>query len=131
MTETIRSLVLSGLLALATGSGPAAAGPIGQDDKVALQMALLEYVDANLMGDRFFYFDPVSETAVGLYPANLHPMIVPNGEIVFLCADFRDADGGKVDVDFVARKHEGRFLVFQTLVNNRDVVRRAMKRSEK
>ena len=130
MTKTIGNIVFSGLLALATGSGSAAAGPISQDDKVALQMALLEYVDANLMGDQFFYFDPGSETTVGLYPANLHPMIVPNGEIVFLCADFRDADGGKVDVDFVARKHEGQFLVFQTLVNNRDVVRRAMKRSK-
>lgn len=130
MIKTIRNIALSTLLVVASWSPSLAGGSISQEDKVALQMALLEYVDANLIGDQFFYFDPNSEATIALYPANLHPMIVPNGEIVFLCADFRDADGGKVDVDFVARKQDGEFFVFQTLVNNRDVVRRAMKRNK-
>ena len=130
MIKSVRNIAFSGFLLAAVWSPSWAGEAVSQDEKVALQMALLEYVDANLIGDQFFYFDPEAETTVGLYPANLHPMIVPNGDIVFLCADFRDASGGKVDVDFVARKHDGEFFVFQTLVNNRDVVRRAMKRNK-
>jgi len=109
-------------------AGPASAvEPLSQQHKVELQVALMEYIDANSIDGKFVHFDARTQQLVKLFPANLHPMIVPTSSIYFLCADFRDAKGYKVDVDFIATDGEDGFLVFQAMVNQRHIVRQMMK----
>ncbi len=105
----------------------AATEKLDQQHKVELQVALMEYIDANSVDGKFVYFDARTRQMVELFPANLHPMIVPASSIYFLCADFRDAKGYKVDVDFVATQSEDGFIVFQSMVNQRHIVREMMK----
>ena len=124
--HTILALVLTVL-----GLQPAQAGQkLDQEDRVALQLALMAFVDSKTFDGRFLHFDAERKELLGLYPANLHPMIVPGTGFYFLCADFRDDQGGKVDVDFVATRTAGGFRVIQTMINNRAVVREIMKRSK-
>lgn len=124
-----RIALFAALFFLAAGNiAPAsAAGKLNQQHKVELQVALMEYIDANSVDGKFVYFDARTQQMVELFPANLHPMIVPTSSVYFLCADFRDAKGYKVDVDFVATHSEDGFIVFQAMVNQRHIVREMMK----
>lgn len=124
-----RIALFAALFFLAAGNiAPASATEkLNQQHKVELQVALMEYIDANSVDGKFVYFDARTQEMVALFPANLHPMIVPTASVYFLCADFRDAKGYKVDVDFVATRSEDGFIVFQTMVNQRHIVREMMK----
>lgn len=130
MKSLIKSTALAFAFTLLTLQPAQAGKDIAQDDKVALQLALMEYVDGKTFDGRFLHFDAEKKELLGLYPANLHPMIVPGTGFYFLCADFRDDQGGKVDVDFVATRTEDGFRVIQTMINNRAVVREIMKRNK-
>ena len=112
--------------AAGTITSASAAEKLNQQHKVELQVALMEYIDANSVDGKFVYFDARTQQVVELFLANLHPMIVPTSSVYFLCADFRDAKGYKVDVDFVATRSEDGFIVFQTMVNQRHIVRDMM-----
>ncbi|MEP3247656.1 MAG: hypothetical protein ABJN40_07990 [Sneathiella sp.] len=100
---------------------------IKDQDKVKLQLALMDYIEANQRDDAFVFFDAKQKKLVHLYPANLHPMVVPADGFYFLCADFRTASGEKLDVDFIAINSDGEYKVVQTLLNQRAVVREMMK----
>lgn len=103
------------------------ADAVAKTDKVALQLALMRYIDQRSEDGQFLYFDEKRQSLNGLYPANLHPMIVPVKGFYFLCADFRTDKGEKVDMDFVAKGENGKFKIIQVLMNNRDIVRTMMK----
>ena len=127
MKSPIKYIAIAIAFTVLTVTPARAGGKVAQEDRVALQLALMEYVDAKTFDGRFLHFDAEQKELLGLYPANLHPMIVPATGFYFLCADFRDDQGGKVDVDFVATKTESGFRVIQTMINNRAVVRQMMK----
>lgn len=104
------------------------AAEIKDQDKVKLQLALMDFIEINKQEDNaFVFFDAKQKQLVRLFPANLHPMIVPGDGFYFLCADFRLASGKKYDVDFVAVATQDEFQVVQTLLNQRDVVRAMMR----
>ena len=104
-----------------------AGGELSQQNKVELQVALMDYIEANSVDGKFMHFNAADQTLMGLFPASLHPKIVPTSTVFFLCADFRDAAGSMVDVDFVATKGPDGFIVFQAMLNQHEVIR-AMKK---
>lgn len=53
-------------------------------------------------------------------PVAPHPKIVSVGKYFILCADFRDTDGKAVNIDFYVTRKNGRFLIFQTQVDQRE-----------
>ena len=125
MTKSL-SAFLSALAVCLCFGLPSSAAEIGQEDKVGLQISLMDYIDRHSVDGRFMHFDTGQRSMVAYYPANLHPMIVPVGDIYFLCADFRDETGSEVEVDFVAARDGEGFRVLQTMVNQRDIVREMM-----
>ncbi len=114
------------LIALATS---ARAGTLTTDQRVALQMKLIDYIDERTIDGKFLHFDADRKETTALYPAHLHPRIIPIDDIYFLCADFRDVDGKAVEVDFVARIVDGDARILQTMVGQRSVIR-ALKRAK-
>ncbi|MBL4783904.1 MAG: hypothetical protein JKY49_00600 [Cohaesibacteraceae bacterium] len=107
------------------------AAALNDKDKVQLQLALMDYVETNSNEGVFLHFDTKLKKLERLYPANLHPMIIPVEGMFFLCADFRTAEGDKRDVDFIAVPHNGEFRVIQAMVNQRNIVREVMQASKR
>ncbi|MCR9257717.1 MAG: hypothetical protein NXI16_16660 [Alphaproteobacteria bacterium] len=116
-------LVLAAFISFWSSSAHA----LTNDQRIGLQMELVNYIDARTIDGEFVFFDPKEARSIALYPAHLHPKIVPIGEIYFLCASFRNTDGKDVEVDFVARFVNGQARIFQTLVDQRKVIRDLMK----
>ena len=123
------SITLAALTLLAS-AGAAQAAPLTTEARVSLQMKLIDYIDERTIDGKFLYFDADRKETTALYPAHLHPRIVPIDDIYFLCADFRDVDGKAIEVDFVARIVDGDARILQTMVGRRGVIR-AMKRASR
>ena len=130
MKSLVKYAVLALALTVLTPQPSQAGQNLDQEDRVALQLALMAYVDSKTFDGRFLHFDVERKELRGLHSANLFPMIVPATGFYFLCADFRDDQGGKVDVDFVATRTEGGFRVIQTMINHRAVVHEIIRRSK-
>lgn len=122
----LKAFVIATTVTLLAGVPLQAHAEMSQDDRVRLQTVLMEYIDGKSVDGRFLHFDAERQEMVQYYPANLHPMIIPKGDIYFLCADFRDETGGEIEVDFIATRGDSGFQVIQTMVNNRDVIRQMM-----
>lgn len=109
-------------------------GPIQQanaatvEEKVTLQVELMAYIDARTNDGKFRYFDPSSSAMVSVFPANLHPKIISHDGYDILCADFRDAAGEKIQIDFIARIREGKAEILQMVVGERASIVQMIKR---
>ena len=98
-----------------------------EDTRMQLQISLMQYIDARTYNGQFMYFDASRGELTGYYPANLHPKIVPFDDHYVLCADFRRADGTKVEIDFLALGTESGGQIVQTLVDQREAVMKVVK----
>ena len=56
-----------------------------------------------------------------------HPMILQMGEHFILCSDFRDGSGTSVNVDFYVARQDDAFVVFDTVVDDREPIQRLMR----
>jgi len=88
-------------------------------DKVALQTLMAEYIEQHTIGDAFLHVDPATGTLEKLYPVTQHPMIVRLNKVVVLCADLRTKAGKTVNADFYVTRDDGKFVIFQTEIDNR------------
>ena len=88
-------------------------------EKVTLQVELIAYIDARSDGGEFRYFDPSTASMVSVFPANLHPKIISHDGFDILCADFRDAAGEKIQIDFIARIRGGKAEILQMVIGDR------------
>lgn len=99
--------------------GTAAANPLGAADKAALQAAMAQHIERQLVDGSFLHLDAAQGTVRVLVPAKTHPRIMQLGEYYVLCTDFRDQQGAPVNVDFYLAPGSRSFVVFQTEVANR------------
>ncbi|NDV01236.1 hypothetical protein [Pseudoroseicyclus tamaricis] len=105
--------------------GPALA-EISAEMRVALQGAMLSYVDSVLVDGAYTYLDPTADEMRTVYPANVHPMIVTVGDDYFVCSEMVTETGEQVTADFLVREVEGEWTVVQALLNDRASLETAM-----
>lgn len=116
------------LIASTTLSTIAHAGSSGElIDKVKLQVAMQQYIDANLVDGAYLHFNQEDGSIRELFPATAHPMILSYGQYVVMCTDFRDGEGKAVNVDFYLAARDSDYVVFDSVVNDRTALAKLMK----
>lgn len=119
-------LILSAIVML---SGPVYA-KLSLTDKVLLQSAMQQHVERSMVGGAFLHLDAASGGVRALHQEEAHPMILRMGKYFVLCASFRDDDGEHVNVDFYLAPHEKSYVVFQSLVEDREILQHLMKKGD-
>ena len=98
-----------------------------QETKVRLQSDLQKHIYRSLVDGAFHTLDSQTGEVKALYPLVSHPMILTMGKYYVMCADFRDADGTPVDIDFYMIKKPKGFQVFRAEVNNHELLESMMR----
>ena len=93
-----------------------------QETKVRLQSDLQKHIYRSLVDGAFHTLDSQTGEVKALYPLVSHPLILTMGKYYVMCADFRDADGNPVDIDFYMIKKPKGFQVFRAEVNNHELL---------
>lgn len=106
------------------------AATVSVDDKVALQAAMFSFIDNQVIDGVIPHVALDTGAVVDLVPSKAHPMVLKIGDDFVLCTDFRDPDGKSVNVDFYLKKSAGKFVVFQTEINNRGPLENLMKQGK-
>ena len=104
--------------------GPTFASSIAE--KAALQAAMQRHIDRSLVDGAFLYLDTQRGEIKKLYPKKAHPMILKMGEYFVLCSDFQDVGNASVNIDFYLANENGRYVVFDVSVDEREALRRWM-----
>ncbi len=108
-------------------SGPAAAADIPTEVKAKLQSAMIAHVDGVMVDGAYTYLDTTTNAIETVYPANVHPMVIPAGNDYFVCSEMITEGGDTVTADFLVREVSGDYKVVQMIVNNRGALQAAMK----
>jgi hypothetical protein len=121
----MKSIALAAVIALSATA--AEATPLTPAEQASLQSAMFQFIDRQLVKDKFLKLDLDTGEVRALFPAKAHPMILRMDDGFVLCTDFRDAKGQSVNVDFyVARNGEG-FVIYDSEVDNRKPLMALMK----
>ncbi len=118
---------LSCVVAVILSSGPAAAADIPTEVKAKLQSAMIAHVDGVMVDGAYTYLDTTTNAIETVYPANVHPMVIPAGNDYFVCSEMITEGGDTVTADFLVREVSGDYKVVQMIVNNRGALQAAMK----
>ncbi len=116
------------VLVICLFAAPATAAPnLSASDKAALQATMHKEIDRQLIAGKYLDFDLDTQKISTLYPAKTHPMILAMDDHFILCTDFRDSAGKSVNVDFYVARNDDSFVVFKTVIDERDVIKKLMK----
>ena len=118
--KSLAAWALTILLCLTTGQ--AMASKVG--DKAALQAAMQQHIDRNLVDGTYLYLDEMSGKVQPLYPQKAHPVILRMGDYFILCSDFRDASNAAVNIDFYLARNGDKYVVFHKSMDNDKLVHR-------
>jgi hypothetical protein len=99
---------------------------LAASEKILLQVAMQQSIDRQLVDGKYFYFDAATAKVHALYPAKTHPMILRMDNHFVLCTNFRSDDGKAINVDFYVARNDESFVVFDTVVDNREPIKRLM-----
>ena len=99
---------------------------LDQSRMIALQSTLLNFLSERESEGRYVIFNAAAGELMRLSPASLHPKIVPFRNGYFLCADFVTEEGTTHEVDFLVMPVGDGFQITQTLVDDRDAIRKTM-----
>ncbi len=116
------------VVALLLFSGPVMASDIPTEVKAKLQSAMISHVDGVMVDGAYTYLDTTTNAFETVYPANVHPMVIPAGRDYFVCSEMITEDGDTVTADFLVREVSGDYKVVQMIVNNRGALQAAMKK---
>ena len=114
--RSIHALGLAALLLAASahaGDDPS----IPAKRKAGVQKAMAAHIDANRVGDHYVIYEAVAGKLLRLRFGELHAGVVRKGEFYVSCADFTDADGTPIDVDFLVAGDEDGFRVLEGVVH--------------
>ncbi|WP_170476428.1 hypothetical protein [Ruegeria arenilitoris] len=109
-------------------SGPVLAADIPTEVKAKLQSAMIAHVDGVMVDGAYTYLDTTTNEIATVYPANVHPMVIPAGGDYFVCSEMITEGGDTVTADFLVREISGDYKVVQMIVNNRAALQSAMKK---
>jgi hypothetical protein len=124
---TIRKILTGVLLTLFFGSVAAAGQSTDISEKASLQAAMQQYINRNLVDDAYLHLDLATGEVQRLRPVTAHPIILRMGEYFVLCGDFRDAEGNDVNVDFFLARQGNSYVVFHSLVGDREKLQALIK----
>ncbi|NQV98944.1 MAG: hypothetical protein HQ483_04555 [Rhodospirillales bacterium] len=115
--------VLIGLLyaTLLMGS-PASAEP-SDSDKLNLKASVINHIAQQTEEGIYYFVSGSSTDLMKLKFVAMHPVVFERSDGTFaLCADFEDAEGGKVLVDYYLRKLNGNFVMLSSIEGKRSVL---------
>ena len=118
---------LTCLLLISVGS-PIWAADISAEIKAKTQLSMAEFMKSRSDADGRFHFvdDKTNKAAFG-FSANVHPMVVPYGQHIFVCSEVVLENGERITADFLTVKIDGAYKVVEVIMNNRDRVKGMMK----
>jgi hypothetical protein len=120
-------LAALGALFLTLAAPPAAAGDdpaIKGELRTNIQSAMNGFVEEQTVDGVLRLYDPVDGRLLELKSYELHSGIVRKGDFYVSCADFVDAGGQKIDVDFLVIQDGDSLMVTQGIVHSVDGVKR-------
>ena len=114
-------------LCLITAS-PVQADAIEMKTRIDLQMGLKHYIEARTSDNVYEHFNVESGKIEPLVLKNLHPVIFVNGSKYMMCADYLDANGNDVLLDYIVSLAGNEFRVEQEIPGKRDYLKQLFDR---
>ncbi len=96
-----------------SGDDPSIQGDLRTEVKQAMQ-ALIE---RNTINNTYQLYDPIKGKLLQLQLIKLHDGIVKKGDYFVSCADFKDANGNLVDLDFLVLKDGTKMIATQAIIH--------------
>ena len=90
------------------------------DLRANIQQSMKQFIDTMAVDSQLYLYDAVDGRLLSLRLKKLHDGIVKKGDYYVSCADFSDADGNIIDVDFLVRPKEGKLITTQALIHSVD-----------
>lgn len=123
----IKQFISSAAIALAACA--VQAENMSAEQKAQFQSAMIAHVENVSVDGAYTYLDTKTGSIKTVFPANVHPFVVQVGPNVFVCSEMITEDGETVTADFMVANIDGELRVVQMLVNNRDALKAAMKKT--
>lgn len=98
------------------GDDPSIQGRLREDIKTAMR----HLIERNTVGEVFSLYDPVKGKLFRLQLVKLHEGIEKKGDYFVSCADFKDAAGNLVDLDFLVLQNGDRMIATQAVIHKAD-----------
>ena len=89
-------------------------------EKVALQAAMQRHIDDLVVDGAYLYLDRKTGKVRKLQPRSAHPIILAIGKYFVLCSEFQDETGKAANVDFYIARRNQTYIVFQSVVDDRN-----------
>jgi hypothetical protein len=109
-------------------TSPVQADSIETKTRIDLQMGLKNYIEGRTTDNVYEHFNVESGKIEALVLKNLHPVIFVNGSKFMMCADYLDANGDDVLIDYIVSLAGSEFRVEQEIPGKRDYLKRLFKR---
>ncbi len=90
------------------------------DLRTNIQQSMDSFIKAQTINGSMYVYDSVKGNLLKLKLDKLHSGIVQKGDFYVSCADFKDQNGKKVDVDFMVRTSGDKFITTQALLHKVD-----------
>lgn len=98
--------------------------------KAQLQTTMITFLEkAADEAGAFGVIDRDTGVRVAVFPGAIHPRIIPYGTDYFLCIEMFDAAGKKYEADFLVRNGTDGWMVVDVMMNQRDLLRKAIANS--
>ena len=114
-------LVALAALPVVAGDDPSIKGEL----RTNIHAAMNDFVEEQAVDGVVRLYDPVEGHLLELKSYELHRGIVRKGDFYVSCADFVDAGGRKIDVDFLVIRDGDRLKATQGIVHSVDGKKRA------
>lgn len=123
------TILIASLWLVIMPSGASASEPDAVT-KAQLQTTMIAFLDeAADENGAFPVIDRETGRRVAVFPGAIHPHIVPYLDDYFLCIEMFDVAGKKYDADFLIRNGADGWMVIDIMMNQRDLLRKAIANS--
>lgn len=120
-SPVLRSIAIV-LLAFLIQTGLARAEP-SDATKLQLKASILEHIKQHTDGGTYYFIDNDSTDLLELSFLAMHPVVFERSDGTYaLCADFADASGNKVLVDYFVREIGGNYVVLSSVAGKRSIL---------
>jgi len=90
------------------------------DLRTNVQQSMNDFINNQTIDGSMYVYDSVKGGLLKLKLDKLHDGIVKKGDFYVSCADFKDQNGKKVDVDFMVRPSGDKLITTQALLHKVD-----------
>ncbi len=90
------------------------------DLRTEIKIAMQTLIERNTINNTYRLYDPIKGKLLHLQLVKLHEGIVKKGDYFVSCADFKDAEGKLVDLDFLVLKDGTKMIATQAIIHKAD-----------